>query len=137
MFPESVGELATKVLYRLETGTVYAHIPMTVTVLPKDMSDINLDDIGLDTDLDTYEIIARDMGVKLGLKNAYFHVVKEDIILVKDRDYTISSATDGDKVNVTVNFVGNYTGTARMEYYLSDHSEDVEEPVSPGQETQI
>ncbi len=69
------------------------NIEIPVIVQPKDLSDMDLSGIDKDTDLNSYE-----------LKDG-------DTVLVKDTDYTITSVKNGDDVTVTVEFMGNYTGT--------------------------
>ena len=66
---------------------------------------MDLSGIDKDTDLNSYE-----------LKDG-------DTVLIKDTDYTITSVKDGDDVTVTVEFMGNYTGTAQTTYSLKDDSQ--------------
>lgn len=80
----------------------YEQIRVTITVQAKDLSGLKLDGIDKNTDLDKYEI-------KDG-----------DTVLVKDTDYTISAVTEGDNVTVTVEFIGNYTGTTQAKYSLKE-----------------
>ena len=67
---------------------------------------MNLSGVDEDTDLDSYEI-------KDG-----------DTVLVKDTDYTITSVKDGKEVTVTVEFMGNYTGTVQTTYLIKDDNQD-------------
>lgn len=104
-----VGERNAEVRYVPEDENNYTsveNIPVTVTVKAKDLSGMKLNGIDKNTDLDKYQI-------KDG-----------DTVLVKDTDYKISSATKNDMVTVTVEFIGNYTGSAQAEYSLKDTSSD-------------
>ncbi|HCT91935.1 MAG TPA: hypothetical protein DF613_11245, partial [Lachnospiraceae bacterium] len=47
-------------------------------------------------------------------------------VLVKDRDYTVTTAENGNTVTVTVTFRGNYSGTAVREYQTA-----AEKPTEP------
>ncbi len=100
-----VGEKDAYIAYTpVDTDNYYTveNIPVTITVQAKDLSGLKLDGIDKNTNLDKYEI-------KDG-----------DTVLVKDTDYTISSVTEGDNVTVTVEFIGNYTGTTQAEYSLKE-----------------
>lgn len=104
-----VGERSAEVRYMPEDENNYTsveNIPVTVTVNAKDLSGIKLSGIDKNTDLDKYQI-------KDG-----------DTVLVKDTDYTISSVTKNDTVTVTVEFIGNYTGSAQTEYSLKDKTDN-------------
>ena len=108
---EKVGDVGEKLFmasYVPEDTSNYEvidKIEIAVTVNPKDMSGIDLSGIDKNTDLNKYEI-------KDG-----------DTILVKDQDYKISTTKDGNKVTVTVEFMGNYTGTAETAYLLNDNTD--------------
>ena len=104
-----VGERSAEVRYMPEDENNYTsveNIPVTVTVNAKDLSEIKLSGIDKNTDLDKYQI-------KDG-----------DTVLVKDTDYTISSVTKNDTVTVTVEFIGNYTGSVQTEYSIKDTTVD-------------
>ena len=104
-----VGERSAEVRYMPEDENNYTsveNIPVTVTVNAKDLSGIKLSGIDKNTDLDKYQI-------KDG-----------DTVLVKDTDYTISSVTKNDTVTVTVEFIGNYTGSVQTEYSIKDTTVD-------------
>lgn len=104
-----VGERSAEIRYVPEDENNYTsveNIPVTVTVNAKDLSGINLSGIDKNTDFDKYQI-------KDG-----------DTVLVKDTDYTISSVTKNDTVTVTVDFIGNYTGSAQTEYSLKDNTDN-------------
>lgn len=81
---------------------VIKQIRVPITVAPKDLSATKLTGIDKNTDLDTYKIS------------------DGDIVLVKDTDYTISSAANGDVVTVSVEFIGNYTGTTQTTYSIKE-----------------
>ncbi len=133
LFPSSAGEFTMRILDYSGDSLAFAYV--TVSVLPKDMSSILLDGIDENTDLDTYEIVAEDMYTKRDVSSEGSLVpTAEDIVLVKDRDYTISSVTEGNITTVTVNFMGNYTGTAQTQYYLTDDTQDT--PENQGQDEQ-
>lgn len=103
-----VGEKSFLATYVPEDSINYSfvnNIEIPVIVQPKDLSDMDLSGIDKDTDLNSYE-----------LKDG-------DTVLVKDTDYTITSVKDGDDVTVTVEFMGNYTGTAQTTYSLKDDSQ--------------
>lgn len=105
---EKVGDVGEKTFiasYVPEDTQNYetiGEIEITVTVEPKDLSGMELTGIDKNTNLDKYEI-------KDG-----------DTILVKDEDYKISSKKDGNKVIVTVEFMGNYTGSTQASYVLEE-----------------
>lgn len=104
-----VGERSAEMRYVPEDENNYTsveNIPVTVTVNAKDLSGIKLSGIDKNTNLDKYQI-------KDG-----------DTVLVKDTDYTISSVTKNDTVTVTVEFIGNYTGSAQTEYSLKDNTDN-------------
>ena len=104
-----VGERSAEIRYVPEDENNYnsvENIPVTVTVNAKDLSGIKLSGIDKNTDLDKYQI-------KDG-----------DTVLVKDTDYTISSVTKNDTVTVTVEFIGNYTGSVQTEYSIKDTTVD-------------
>ena len=104
-----VGEKDAYIAYTpVDTDNYYTveNIPVTITVQAKDLSGLKLDGIDKNTDLDKYEI-------KDG-----------DTVLVKDTDYMISSVTEGANVTVTVEFIGNYTGTTQAEYLLKEDTDD-------------
>lgn len=104
-----VGERSAEIRYVPEDENNYTsveNIPVTITVNAKDLSGIKLSDIDKNTDLDKYQI-------KDG-----------DTVLVKDTDYTISSVTKNDTVTVTVEFIGNYTGSVQTEYSIKDTAVD-------------
>lgn len=109
---ESVGDAGEKSFlasYVPEDSNNYSivnNIEIPVIVQPKDLSDMNLSGVDEDTDLDSYEI-------KDG-----------DTVLVKDTDYTITSVKDGKEVTVTVEFMGNYTGTVHTTYLLKDNHQN-------------
>ncbi len=103
-----VGEKSFLATYVPEDSINYSfvnNIEIPVIVQPKDLSDMDLSGIDKDTDLNSYE-----------LKDG-------DTVLIKDTDYTITSVKDGDNVTVTVEFMGNYTGTAQTTYSLKDDSQ--------------
>ena len=103
-----VGEKSFLATYVPEDSINYSfvnNIEIPVIVQPKDLSDMDLSGIDKDTDLNSYE-----------LKDG-------DTVLIKDTDYTITSVKDGDAVTVTVEFMGNYTGTAQTTYSLKDDSQ--------------
>lgn len=103
-----VGEKSFLATYVPEDSINYSfvnNIEIPVIVQPKDLSDMDLSGIDKDTDLNSYE-----------LKDG-------DTVLVKDTDYTITSVKNGDNVTVTVEFMGNYTGTAQTTYSLKDDSQ--------------
>lgn len=103
-----VGEKSFLATYVPEDSINYSfvnNIEIPVIVQPKDLSDMDLSGIDKDTDLNSYE-----------LKDG-------DTVLIKDTDYTITSVKDGDDVTVTVEFMGNYTGTAQTTYSLKDDSQ--------------
>ena len=118
---ESVGDVGEKSFlasYVPEDSNNYSivnNIEIPVIVQPKDLSNINLSGVDEDTDLDSYEI-------KDG-----------DTVLVKDTDYTITSVKDGKEVTVTVEFIGNYTGTVQTTYLLKDeHQNQTEDKTENG-----
>ena len=103
-----VGEKSFLATYVPEDSINYSfvnNIEIPVIVQPKDLSDMDLSGIDKDTDLNSYE-----------LKDG-------DTVLIKDTDYTITSVKDGDDVTVTVEFMGNYTGTAQTTYSLKEDSQ--------------
>ena len=103
-----VGEKSFLATYVPEDSINYSfvnNIEIPVIVQPKDLSDMDLSGMDKDTDLNSYE-----------LKDG-------DTVLIKDTDYTITSVKDGDNVTVTVEFMGNYTGTAQTTYSLKDDSQ--------------
>ena len=103
-----VGEKSFLATYVPEDSINYSfvnNIEIPVIVQPKDLSDMDLSGIDKDTDLNSYE-----------LKDG-------DTVLVKDTDYTITSVKNGDDVTVTVEFMGNYTGTAQTTYSLKEDSQ--------------
>lgn len=107
-----VGERDAYIFYvPADTDNYYTveNIPVTITVQAKDLSGLKLDGINKNTDLDKYEI-------KDG-----------DTVLVKDTDYTISAVTEGDNVTVTVEFIGNYTGTTQVQYSLKEDTIDTDD----------
>ena len=104
-----VGERSAEIRYVPEDENNYnsvENIPVTVTVNAKDLSGIKLSGIDKNTDLDKYQI-------KDG-----------DTVLVKGTDYTISSVAKNDTVTVTVEFIGNYTGSVQTEYSIKDTTVD-------------
>ena len=101
----SVGEKSAEIRYVPEDENNYIsveNIPVTVIVNAKDLSGIKLSGIDKNTNLDKYQI-------KDG-----------DTVLVKDTDYTISSVTKNDIVTVTVEFIGNFTGSVQTKYSIKD-----------------
>lgn len=114
-----VGEKQFKVSYVPEDTTNYFFLKgldVSVTVEPKNMSDIKLENIDENTDLQQYEI-------KDGEK-----------ILVKDKDYTIETIKGKTDVIVKVTFKGNYKGIVQTTYSVkeNDNQEDDQKEESSG-----
>lgn len=80
-------------------------IEIVVNVEPKDLSGMKLTGIDKNTDLNKY-------------------VIKDgENVLVKDKDYKITSTTKGNEVTVSVEFIGNYKGNIKTTYSLKTENE--------------
>lgn len=109
---EKVGDVSEKsfmafyISEDISNYEVIDKIKIAVTINSKDMSGTDLSGIDKNADLDKYEI-------KDG-----------DTILIKNQDYKILIAKESNKVIVTVEFMGNYTGTAKTSYLLNDNTDE-------------
>lgn len=99
----SVGERIYVVSYVPEDTNNYVSIDgieVNVKIEPFDLSDLPLEEVDQNTDLDQYEI--------------YFN----DEALVRDVDYTLISKKEEDKVTINIEYIGNYTGSAQLSYVI-------------------
>ena len=76
--------------------------PQMFKILPKDASQVTVPEINHETNLDNF--IIRD----------------NDKVLTQGIDYTISETTNGNNKEVTITFMGNYTGTIIRSYPVAD-----------------
>ncbi len=118
-FDGTVGDCQTGKLFYVDYTPVdtknYVALleqPVSVDVLPRDISDLELPEITADTNLEELSLTL------------------DGLELVLDRDYTIETWEDAENGVMVVNFegTGNYTGICSATYPLA------EEPVTPPEE---
>lgn len=101
--PQNAGEYWVKAVVAGEEGLeAMESEPQMFKILPKDASQVTVPEINHETNLDNF--IIRD----------------NDKVLTQGIDYTISETTNGNNKEVTITFMGNYTGTIIRSYPVAD-----------------